>query len=145
MNWENVILVLGSATLTAIVSIAGNFINAYFSERKALREQKQLIIKDYMNQRIKAYDHVLDALNTIDESISNNEVLRNSDIKDKLYAYEAYYSADVIEAIHYLLYSSAVKSTKSIQVYINRIKTLIRNELDNYLEFHKKKNKPNGE
>lgn len=68
MDWQIIVLTLGSALITGAVSIIGNIIAMRSNTRKSLLESNEQKTKEIMNKRLKVYDSILLYINYIENS-----------------------------------------------------------------------------
>ena len=132
MDWQIIVLTLGSALITGAVSIIGNIIVMRSNTRKSLLESNEQKTKEIMSKRLKVYDSILLYINYI-EKYEDETKCREfcAKLHDCWLNNFSYLSKEVNHRLNSLT-RVIEKEDKFINFHINSLREQIKIETDEY-------------
>ena len=133
MDWQVVILTLGTALITGVTSIVVNILVVRSGLRKSVLENKEQKEKEFMTTRINAYASILVILRDLNEGIGGSELIdKHKQLEEKWLANYPYLSINVNRLLLILTDNMEAKDSKNLTGNIRVIREKIKEELDEY-------------
>ena len=131
MDWQVIILTLG----TAIITMVGNIIITSLSIRKIKVEQKIEYEKEFMSKRMRSYDQICSALSELEENLMQNKDKRKV-LLDQLHSTWTenfhYCSMEINRQLFVLFRFDLQKGEDILNRSFNFIREQMKKELDKY-------------